>query len=224
MCYGCAMKPLRMIRVFTDRFPLVGPSFWIASIQYYLVQLVVMLAWMAHFSLASNTISDLGNTNCGLYNGRYICSPLHALMNASFVVLGATMMIGAVLVYQEFRETEGSLVGFSFMGLAGAGTILVGLFPENSVSSLHFIGALLPFLVGNIGLIVLGAVLDLPKTLKLYTLLSGVISLLALGFYLTHYYLGLGPGGMERLVAYPQTMWLIVFGIYLSRNHFRTVV
>jgi len=211
------MKPARMIKVFTDQYPFAGPSFWIASVQYFVVQLVAMLAWTTPFSLRTNVISDLGNTACGAYGDRFVCSPLHWLMNASFIILGVTMIVGATLIYQEFKETRGSLIGFGFMGLAGAGTIIVGLFPENSVASLHFIGAILPFLVGNLGLVIFAVVLDLSKTLRIYTLVSGVISLVALGFYLTHIYFGLGQGGMERVVAYPQTIWLIVFGLYMTR-------
>jgi hypothetical membrane protein len=107
------------------------------------------------------------------------------------------------------------------MALAGAGTLLVGLFPENTVHILHEIGALLPFLIGNFGLLVLGFSLDIPKTLRYYSLLSGFISLIGLVFFLTRHYLGLGIGGMERVTAYPQTMWLIVFGLYISSNHIK---
>ena len=35
--------------------------------------------------------------------------------------------------------------------------------------------------------------------------------------------LGLGFGGMERLVSYPQTLWLIVFGTYITRSHYARV-
>lgn len=191
------------------------------SIQYYIIQGVAAAAWSIPYSLSANTISDLGNTACGLYAGRFVCSPLHTLMNASFLALGITMATGSLLIYQEFKKTRASLVGFTFMALAGIGTLLVGLFPENSMTSLHALGALLPFLIGNVGLIVLGLVLDIPKSLRYYTLLSGIVALIALGFFTTHHYLGIGIGGMERLVAYPQTMWLIVFGVYISSNHIR---
>ena len=215
------MKPATMIKVFTDKYTLVGPTFWIASAQYYLVQIIVGLAWSIGYSLRFNTISDLGNTACGLYSGRYVCSPLHDLMNLSFLVLGTTMIIGSTLIYQEFKETKGSRLGFSFMAVAGIGTLLVGSFPENTISSLHLLGAFLPFLIGNIGLVVLGTVLELPRWLKLYTIVSGVVALIGLALFSTHIYLGLGIGGMERVVAYPQTMWLIIFGIYMSSTHIK---
>lgn len=217
-------KPLattgKMIATFTDHYPFVGPVFWIASIQYYLVQFYVSLAWPVHFSWLANTISDLGNTMCGYYNQRYVCSPQHALMNSSFIALGITMIIGAVLIYREFKASIGTAVGFSFMALAGFGTILVGLFPENTIHNLHTLGATLPFFVGNLGLVILGLSLDIPKSLRLYTLLSGFVSLVGLALFISQQYLGLGIGGIERVTAYPQTIWIIVFGIYISKNHF----
>ena len=41
------------------------------------------------------------------------------------------------------------------------------------------------------------------------------IGLVALSFFLKNVYLGLGIGGMERIVSYPQTIWMIVFGAYV---------
>ena len=210
----------RRITIFYDRHPLVGPLFWITSAQYFITQLAVAGQWTQSYSIAHNTISDLGNTICGVYDSRYVCSPAHAWMDASFIVLGLTMMAGSGLIYQEFRERRGSAPGFSGMALAGFGTVLVGLFPENTIGSLHFFGALLPFLIGNLAMIILGASLSLPRVLKLYTILSGAVSLIALVGFETHTYIGLGSGGMERIVAYPQTLWLIVFGLYMSRNHY----
>jgi hypothetical membrane protein len=212
-------SPSVAIKTFTDRYPLIGPMIWILCIQYFIAQLVVARAWSTPYSLLHNPISDLGNTACGLYSGRFVCSPLNGLMNASFIMLGITMAIGSLLIYQEFKESLSSLVGFSFMSLAGIGTLMVGLFPENTLSDVHLAGAILPFLIGNLALIIFSVALPIPKPFQIYTILSGAISLVALVFLLTDHYLSLGIGGMERLTTYPQTIWLIFFGIYISTNH-----
>lgn len=209
------------IKVFTDRYPYLGPLVWILSIQYYLNQIIVASAWKPDYSLANNTISDLGNTQCGPYANRYVCSPLHGLMNSSFIILGFTMALGSLLIYQEFKESRASLIGFSGLALAGVGTFIVGLFPENTIRILHILGAALPFFVGNLSLIILSFSLDIYKPFKIYTFISGAIPLIALVFFLEHQYLHIGQGGMERVVAYPQTLWLIIFGIYISKNHYR---
>ncbi len=213
----------KRIKTFTDRFPLVGPIFWMVSLQFFIVQFFVAQQWIWGYSLLANTISDLGVTTCNDYNSRYVCSPLHALMNASFIVLGCTMVIGSVLIYHEFRRNRGTALGFGLMALAGLGTVLVGLFPENTNSALHIFGAALPFALGNVALIVFGLVLDMPRLFRVYTILSGAVALVALWLFVSQHYFGLGEGGMERLVAHPQTIWLILFGIYMTRNHYRTL-
>ena len=83
----------------------VGPVLWVSSIQYFIVQLIVISAWTVPHSWANNFISDLGNTECGMYAGLAVCSPLHLLMNISFVVFGLTMAIGAVLLRKSFERS-----------------------------------------------------------------------------------------------------------------------
>jgi hypothetical membrane protein len=198
-----------------ESYPKLGPLLFISGIQYFLIQIIVGSRFSPTYSLAHNTISDLGNTSCGLFNDRPICSPLHSLMNVSFLVLGLFMIVGSMLSCHQSEKSPGSSVGFSLFAIGGFGVVLVGLFPENTVSAFHGIGAALPFLVGNIGIVILGYSLNIPKPLRLYTLLSGVIVFIALGVYATGHYVGIGEGGIERVVAYPQTIWMIVIGTYL---------
>lgn len=194
-----------------------GAFLWLISIQYYIVQLIAAGGWHSPtYSWAHNTISDLGNTACGQYGSRQVCSALHPLMNASFVLLGLTMISGAFLLRRSLSENRLADLGFTAMAISGIGTVLVGLFPENSVSALHITGAALPFILGNLGMIAIGAALKrLPVFLRGYTMLSGIAGLIALPQLLAGTYLGLGIGGMERVVAYPQSIWMIVFGAYL---------
>lgn len=211
------------IKTFTDRYPLVGPIFWIVTAQYYIAQLVAASAWHPHYSFTKNTISDLGNTACSMYSHRYVCSPDHTLMNTSFMILGITIMVGALLIWQEFRHSPWSFAGFGLMSVAGLGTALVGLAPENLHPGLHVVGAVMPFLLGNIALLLFGFSLGLQRLMKYYTLLSGAIALVALVFFAGHDYIGIGEGGMERMLSYPQTIWMMVFGLYMTRNHFKII-
>jgi hypothetical protein len=55
----------------------------------------------------------------------------------------------------------------------------------------------------------------MPPLLRICVSLSGVAALLALAAYASSHYLGLGEGGIERVVAYPQTICLAVIGCYL---------
>jgi hypothetical membrane protein len=214
------MNANKKIKVFTDKYPLIGPTFWIISVQYFIVQLIVALGWPIAYNFSKDAISDLGNTVCGMYGGRYVCSPFYSWMNVSFIVLGATMIAGSTLIYQEFSKNNTNKLGFWLMALAGFGTILVGVFPENTIVYFHSFGALLPFLLGNLALLIFGFSLGLSGKFKIYTIASGIVALIALPLLLTHNYLGLGLGGMERLVAHPQTVWLIAFGFYMSKDRF----
>lgn len=196
----------------------LGPWLYVASAQFFVVQILVALRFSGGYSLADNAISDLGNTACGDWNGRYVCSPAHAWMNVSFVVLGMTIMLGTALISPAFRASRGTSLGFALFALGGLGTVLVGIFPEDRVAWLHVAAAALPFLVGNAGLVVLGRSLGVPGWLRSYTMLSGGVALIALALYVTGATLGLGNGGMERVVAYPQTVWQIVLGTYVLRR------
>jgi len=99
-----ASRPRRRtgIETFSDKFPWLGPTIWVSSVLYFIVQIVVASVWLPSYSWFSNTISDLGNTSCG----PKLCSPRHAWMNGEFFVLGAVMAAGALLIYQEFTERD----------------------------------------------------------------------------------------------------------------------
>lgn len=195
-----------------------GSILWILNIQYFIVQIVVAASYIGYFSLAHNTISDLGNTVCGVFGDRYVCSPLHTLMNVSFFSLGATQSLGAMLLYKSMDKNPRSLVGLGGMVAAGLGTMVVGLYPENTIGFIHGAGAALPFVLGNIAMLLLATQLRLPTWLKYYSYFSGLAGLTALVLFTTQTYLGIGLGGMERVVAYPQTIWMILVGIYCLRS------
>ena len=136
-------------------------------------------------------------------------------MNLSFVVLGTTMLIGSMLIRQTNLAQRGTSIGFRCMEIAGAGAVMVGLFPEDSVSALHGLGAASAFVLGNVAIIVLGVSLELPVALRVISLCLGVLALATLVAYASSHFVGLGEGGIERVVAYPQTIWLIAVGGYL---------
>src|SRR5690242_2985887 len=171
------------IQSFITRYPLVGPIVWLLNIQYFLVQAVVASAWKPPYSWRLNAISDLAATGCGQFDDRFVCSPLHALMNTSLILLGLCMAIGSALVYQELRRGQ---AGFWLMAVAGIGAILVGLFPEDTIYWAHTTGADLAFLLSNVALILFGFTLRLPRWFRWYSIASGAVALVALYLFLSH--------------------------------------
>jgi hypothetical membrane protein len=203
---------MRRLQRLREKYPLLGPWLWVAGVQYFVVQVVVAAAWNQPYSWRLNTISDIGNSACALYGHEFVCSPLHGFMNASFVLLGICVLAGSLLNISSRDRSKGANIGFLLMGIGGVGTVLVGLAPENTVAALHVAGATLPFVLGNIALIVLGKELRLPLFFKWLTVGIGFVCMIALVLFLRNVTLGLGHGGMERIVAYPQTVWMITYG------------
>lgn len=204
----------------TDRQTRVGALLWILAVQFFVVQVIAQLAWTTPFSLADNFISDLGNTICSYYppeSSSYVCSPSHRLMNLSFVALGFTRILGTMLARGAFPPSRITGVGLGLFGLSGLGAIVVGLFPENVNGDWHRAGAGLDLVGGNLGIALLGVVLLRGQAAALggYSIVSGVVGLIALWLFMSGRYFGLGIGGMERLAAYPISLWMIVAGFYL---------
>jgi hypothetical membrane protein len=74
---------------------------------------VVAGAWRTPgYSYSGNYISDLGNPQCGPYDGRVVCSPLHTLMNSAFIVQGVLLGAAAWLVGRALAgRSRGVLLG-----------------------------------------------------------------------------------------------------------------
>lgn len=209
------MRLFHLLWRYSGRHPRLGPVLYVSSIQFFVVQVIVARQWSPPYSLSRDTISDLGNTACGTWSAHFVCSPLHGLMNVSFVVLGMSMALGSALVAQRFAGNRSAMAGLTAMAVSGMGVVVLGAFPENSVPAFHGLGTAVPFVAGNAALIVLAFALRIPVFLRLYSFSSGAAAFLALVSYASGYYAGLGQGGIERVVAYPQVVWLVVAGLYL---------
>jgi hypothetical protein len=69
------------------------------------------------------------------------------------------------------------------------------------------------FLFGNLAVIWSSKMVRSP--LSYLFVLLGLVGLLALVLFGADIYLGLGAGGMERMIFYPAMFWAIGFGVYL---------
>ncbi|MGT2463499.1 hypothetical protein [Sinomonas atrocyanea] len=72
----------------------------VSVLQFFAAEAATIAGWRgpAPYSRRLNFISDLGQVSCGLHGTREICSPLHALMDVSFVLQGVGMVIAALLI------------------------------------------------------------------------------------------------------------------------------
>jgi len=197
-----------MIKIL-KRYPIIGPLLWLVSTQYFFIQAAVA-SRAPHYSILSDSISDLGRTNCV---GSF-CSPLHATMDASFIVLGLTTILGSLILWLKFKTNIFSAVGFLGMAIAGAGVVMVGLFPLNVHDTLHVIGTNVAFISSNIATLILIATLKLSSSLKRLGLVLCLISISALIMLNTHSRFWIYQGITERAVADTQIVWLVSFGLY----------
>ena len=122
------------------------------------------------------------------------------------------MIVGAGLL--QVGQQRLIRIGSGCLAAAGVGTILVGLFPENSISALHILGAGLAFVLGNVGIIIIGTQLSQPW-LKSISLIAGGVALAAAATFASGHSILIGNGGIERLAAYPQSIWMIIIGLML---------
>ncbi len=210
----------------------------LSVLQYFVAEAAVIGAWAGPdpYSRRSGYISDLGAVGCGVFDGRDVCSPAHLLMNASFVVQGVGMMVGAVLLSSALLCTAArpgtrillrpgrrspsrtALAARLLSFTAGAGTVIVGLVPEDSGSGWHGIGAVMYFVAGSLALLILGWLWIRQAPLGWFVLACGAVSF---GALVTAGVTGLGvpePGTLERLMGYPITIGMAAAGLTVAQR------
>jgi hypothetical membrane protein len=189
------------------------------------VQVVVAAAWHhPPYSWLTNYISDLGNTACARFavphgTPSYVCSPMHSAMNASFIVTGILTIAGAVLLHRFWPRRRSTNLALVLWIITGIGKIVVGLVPENTNINLHLLAAFnVP--VGCVAILLLSlSVRQTSRAVGIAGIVLAVIGLAATAlstaaeFAGSSLYLGLGPGGMERIADYPGSLWLLMTGI-----------
>ncbi len=198
-----------------------GAALWICTVQFFVVEAVVQSRWTAPYDRMTNNISDLGAVHCTQRAGSpAVCSPWHAAMNTSFILQGVLIASGAVLL-RPFWPRPSAVplpwIATASLVTAGGGVALVGLAPEDTVRTVHVLGAAANFVAGNAGLVLLwvsGRRAREPRTAAaaVWSGLLGALGLTALASLALGANWGLGPGGIERVVAYPLPAALPVVG------------
>jgi hypothetical membrane protein len=156
------------------------------------------------YSVANNYVSDLG-ANC-----RTTCTavPSAYLFDASIALLGLLIIIGAYFLHRAYQWMPATVM----VAIAGIGALGVGLFPETT-GIWHSLFSLIVFLFA--GLTALVTARFQRKPMFYFSIILGLATLAALFLYIGGEYVGLGAGGMERMVVYPVLVWSIGFGGHL---------
>jgi hypothetical membrane protein len=180
-----------------------GSLVFIGVIQF-VIGMIVSEALYPTYSTSGNYISDLG------------VGPSALIWNSSVFLMGLLMLIGAYFLQRAFRFT----LFTAMIILTAVGAMGVGVFTE-AFGVLHVIVSLITFLFSGLSAIVsvlCSRVHKFPLVKMPFSSLSiilGLMTLVALALFGSGTYLGLGAGGMERMIAYPALLWGAGFGGYL---------
>ncbi len=126
-------------------------------------------------------------------------------------------MIGTYFLQRALREYKALI---SMLILTSIGAMGVGVFTED-LGILHGVASLIAFLFSGLSAIfsVICSRTHETKLLKMpfsfITVILGVMCLGALVLFIGKIDLGLGVGGMERMIVYPVLIWGAGFGCYL---------
>jgi hypothetical membrane protein len=210
---------------------LVGAWAKVSTLQFFIAEAIVIAAWAGPqpYSRALDYISDLGALHCGVYRGRDVCSPLHLVMNLSFVLQGAGMLAGAILLSTAVFRVAGKPIPAAsgadplwvtlarvLIALAGVGIIVVGFVPEDLNYPLHYTGAATFFVAGGLSLLVIAWSWRRVSRASWAALACGLLSLTSTVIFA--FGPGLDPGALERFMAYPITIGLAIVGLTMARG------
>jgi hypothetical membrane protein len=201
----------------------LGMITWVVGfVLFFVAQIVVGSAWKwPAYSWSWNNVSDLGNARCQMWAedghaATYVCSPLHSLMNATFVLEGCCVIFGIFATRSLWERSVRSKLARTCLVLAALGVVIAGLAPADIHENIHVVLGALPIaLFGNIGLVLTGKAIGQPRYLGPAL---GIIGIVCAYLFLSQRYLGLGPGGMERLWGYNFLIWTAVTGGYCLIN------
>ncbi len=179
----------------TDNRRLAGLLLFVGGAQWILT-VAISEATYPTYSVAENYISDLGS------------GPSALIFNSSTLLMGLLTIAAAYNISKAF----GSHALSAAIYLAGIGAVGVGIFNE-SILVPHAFFAFVAFIFGAFSAIFSKKFAQ--SHFGWISVFLGALSLTALALFLSGNYLGLGVGGMERIVAYPTTLWIVAFGGYL---------
>jgi hypothetical membrane protein len=170
----------------------------------FLVTMMLLEAVAPGYSMHDNAISDLGTI-----------PETRIFFSASLFLIGLMNIVAGYFLHRSFKS-QTLLVVFC---LGGIGAMGAGLVPLDSPSGMHGTFALMAFLFLNLEAILIGFKLD--GALKAISIIAGIIGILFLVLMIlvdsgTIDVSGsIGHGGVERMIAYPSLIWMIMFGGYL---------
>lgn len=183
-----------------------GLALFVGAIQFG-IGLILAEIYYPGYNVSTNYVSDLGAT-CPSGGTCTIYQPSSDIFNGSIIILGLLVLLSAYFIQKSFAWKPAT----GLITIAGIGALGVGFFPETT-GVVHSIFSLIVFLFAGLSAIVTFWLQKPP--LSYLSVILGAVTLFALFLYVGDIYLGLGAGGMERMVLYPVLLWATGFGGHL---------
>lgn len=177
-----------------------SPGLWLLSGALLMLVSVHLAEFLyPEYSVSQNYISDLGVGPM----------PSRGIFTAGIIVFGLVVLISAAMMRQTFPRSS----MWFLLAASGVGAIGVGIINEDSFLRVHALFAAMAFLFGNLAAVYSYRMVRPP--LSWVFVLLGLIGLSALALTGGEIFLGIGAGGMERMIFYPAMFWILAFGAYL---------
>jgi hypothetical membrane protein len=181
------------------------------------------------YDVSTETISGLGSP---FFSGTCDVVPrcLTPMQPASAIFVSALFILGILQLWSGYllrKSTTHRRFGLA-VAVVGVGALFVGVsyLPFYlGVSTVGVVGVM--FVIHSVGALVQFILLPIAaistyrftaKPMRYLSMVLGVISLAATVLFVPGIYLGLGAGGMERMIVYPLFVWQIGFGADLFRG------
>jgi hypothetical membrane protein len=179
-----------------DARKIIGALLFVGATQF-IALLTVAETQYPGYSVSLNYISDLGVWS----------QPSAYIFNPSVILSGIMTLAAGYLIFARLGwRSQGAL-----FCIAGLGEVGVGFFNELTGAP-HVLFAFMAFVGGALAGIMLKR--RLKGLMGYFGLVFGIVSLLSLILLGTGIWLGLGPGGMERMIMYPQLAFSMALGGY----------
>lgn len=164
-------------------------------------EIIVAAATTGGYSFVADSVSRLGEVGC---TAAY-CSPLHDLMNLSFVGFGLLLAVGALLLARSLGWWVAALLVVS-----GLSSVATGLAPLDRDATLHALAAAPLFVAQPLSLLVLGARLRRrePRLARGLFATGALTATAAVAFVLSGE--GTISGLLERLALWPVLVALAI--------------
>lgn len=204
----------------SQRRVVAGAVLLVLSVQYFAAEMYAAAAWDdPRYSWTRNYISTLGTSACG----PDVCSPHHAVGNASLVVHAGVVLVATALLSPLVAPRICRWAARALVVVHASGSLIVAAAPvriDGGSNDLHYFGAALVIIGGFSAIIVVGiaSLLDPHRrAFGAFSVAAGALSLVGLVVlrWNSTQDAGLPDGLLERTAVDPIIGWGVLTGVVL---------